>query len=124
MENQGQAQDAIIDSLLQENEELHYIIHHTRQQAISLFMAFLNSSAETAQVPPSWLMSYIINDDPSVLNYTTANEWPEGYEKRVLELCDIMSFYNGIHQVSIPVKIVALDILNWPYPNKTKKSQH
>ncbi|MCP4393413.1 MAG: hypothetical protein GY804_03970 [Alphaproteobacteria bacterium] len=114
----------LIDALLEENEVLHHIIHRTRQQVISIFMAFIHMSADDAQMPPSWLLSYVVNDDRDVLECNTMDEWPLGYEDNVKEFCEMMSYYNGEECESLPVKVVVRDMITWPSGSKLKKILH
>ncbi|MCP3921330.1 MAG: hypothetical protein GY714_01965 [Desulfobacterales bacterium] len=116
--------EKLINALLEENELLHHIIYETRQQAISLFMAFINMSADNAHIPVSWLLSYIVNDDKDVLECETTDEWPLGYEDNVKEFCDMIAYYNGEENESIPVRLVVKEMSNWPTKESLKKSLH
>ncbi len=114
----------LIDALLEENEVLHHIIHTTRKQTISIFMAFIHMSADTAQVPASWLLSYVVNDDRDVLECDTMDEWPLGYEDNVKEFCEMMTYYNGEGNESLPVRTVVQDMITWPTAAALKKILH
>lgn len=114
----------LIDSLLEENAELHHLIHLTRQQVISVLMAFIHTNAETSKVPPSWLLANVIANDPSIMEAANTDEWPEGLDHKVNEFCDMMSDYNGDDKLSIPVRAVVEHMTNWPYAAKMKKITH
>ena len=124
MKNQGLVSQATLDSLLEENVELHQLIHLTRKQTISMLMAFIHINAETAIVPSSWLLGYILNDDKSILDCANTDEWPAGYEKKVNDFCEMMTAYNGESELSLPMREVVEDMAKWPYPANQKDNLH
>ena len=119
MINQG-----MVDDLLQENSELHKLVHLTRMQTIGVLMAFIHMSADHSDLPASWLLAYVVNDDRDVLNCETTEEWPEGYELQVQLFCDMMSYYNDNSSLSPPVRDIVKSMIQWPYPNKPSNVLH
>ena len=124
MNDHGMVDPEFVDELLTENENLLKLIFETRRQTISVLMAFVHMSAEHSEIPASWLLAYVVNDDKSILDCETSDEWPAGYEKKVQEFCDMMAHYNNDEANSVAVKDVVNQMSHWPYPTATKKIVH
>ncbi len=124
MSDQDNDDKKVINSLLAENQDLHHKLHQARKESISIFMAFIHLSAETSVLPASWMLAYVVNNDQSILELDSPDDWPEGYEKKVMDFCDMMEYYNGTDKETIPVREVIENMMEWPYQVTNKDLLH
>jgi len=96
-------------------EELRIQLFDSRRISIGLLMAFVHVSSETSDIPTSWLLAYLVNNDRGILDCESVDQWPPGYLNEVEDFCDIIHFYMG-HQNQFPPVVQSTQTMkDWPF---------
>ncbi len=103
---------------------LHEQLHESRRISFGLLMAFVHLSAENTDIPLSWLLGYLVNNDRGILDCDSIDEWPDEYVSNLDDFCTLVSLYIGADSNFPPVMLSAQTMRDWIYTPLKKKILH
>ncbi len=115
--------DSTIEYLTSQITELEQSLFTTRQQALSIFLAFLHAISEQSNVEPSWFLCYILQNDRSVLELDSIDDWPPHYQNSVNDFLDLLDFYTKSGETEA-LRDVIKKVASWPIPKNESANLH